>query len=344
MINFDKYNREILMPKIHLLDYFPPKLISIKRITFYVLLSLMFLYVVTYSQIAKAQNSDWLTKDILFKSEDIQLAGSILQPTHPRAAIVLVHGSGQEKRMTDFASFLARNGIAVFTYDKRGVGKSKGIYAGPEVGTNNIDSANLNLLAKDAQAAVKTFHQQLHNPNIPIGLLGFSQAGWIIPLAANKNPLVDFFVLYSGAVIPAREQLRFQFFTNGRKDFWDKHTETEARHHVMNDPDRYQFINTDPVTSLKTTAVPGLWLFGSRDIQIPVGLSIERLNALKAQGKPFEYCLFPTLDHNTSLSASAEPSDIALQWIKSRTKRKFTPSPLEQENHKNTKILGVHKN
>ncbi|MDQ1149812.1 alpha/beta hydrolase family protein [Sphingobacterium zeae] len=332
------------MPKIHLLDYFPSKLISVKRIRFNMLLSLMVLYFIPYPQNAKAQQSDWLTKDIIFGSEGIQLAGSILQPKHARAAIVLVHGSGQEKRMTEFASFLARNGIAVFTYDKRGVGKSEGIYAGPEVGTNNIDSANLNLLAKDAQEAVTTFRQQLDNPNIPIGLLGFSQAGWIIPLAANKNPLIDFFVLYSGAVIPAREQLRFQFFTNGRKDFWDKHTETEARQHVMNDPDRYQFINTDPVASLKTTAAPGLWLFGSQDIQIPVGLSIERLNALKAQGKPFEYCLFPALDHNTNLSASDEPSAIALQWIKSRTKLKFTPSPPVQENHKNTKILGVHKN
>jgi hypothetical protein len=42
------------------------------------------------------------------------------------------------------------------------------------------------------------------------------------------------------------------------KRFWDKHTEADARQHVANDPDRYQFTNTDPMTSLKTITTPGL--------------------------------------------------------------------------------------
>ena len=310
------------MPKAYLLDGSSTNSSPLQRILFSTLPFLIAIYCVLFAQHAKAQSLDWSTKDIVFKSEGIKLAGTMLQPRKPHAAIILIHGSGQEKRMMEFASFLAQNSISVFTYDKRGVGKSEGTYAGPEVGTNNIDSANLNLLAKDAQAAVKTFRQQLGNTTIPVGLLGFSQAGWIIPLATNKNPLIDFFVLYSGAVIPAREQLRFQFFTDGKKDFWDKYTEAEARQHVANDPDRYQFANTDPLTSLKTITTPGLWLFGSKDIQIPVGLSIEHLNALKAQGKPFDYCLFPSLDHNTSLSASNEPSAIVLNWIKSSLQEK----------------------
>ena len=62
--------------------------------------------------------------------------------------------------MTEFAKVLAENGISVLTFDKRGIGESGGIYAGPEVGTNNIDSLNLNRLAKDASAAVNILHQQ----------------------------------------------------------------------------------------------------------------------------------------------------------------------------------------
>ena len=38
---------------------------------------------------------------------------------------------------------LAETGIVVLTYDKRGVGKSGGVYAGPKVGTNNVDAADL---------------------------------------------------------------------------------------------------------------------------------------------------------------------------------------------------------
>ncbi|MDR2921209.1 MAG: lysophospholipase [Tannerella sp.] len=148
----------------------------------------------------KAQSPDVTVEDIRFESEGVTLAGTIYTPRHSDAAVVLVHGSDQTPRMGEFASLLAENGISVFTYDKRGVGESGGVYAGPEVGTNNIDPANLTLLGEDASAAVNVLYQR--NKSIPVGLVGFSQAGWIIPIAANKNPLVDFMVLFSGSLIP----------------------------------------------------------------------------------------------------------------------------------------------
>lgn len=264
-----------------------------------------------------AQSLDSLkTENVTFKSEGVSLVGTIYKPKHSHAALVIVHGSGQEPRMTEFAELLAKNGISVLTYDKRGVGESGGVYAGPEVGTNNIDSVNINLLAKDASAAVNILHQ--HDKNIPIGLVGFSQAGWIIPITANKNPLVEFMVLFSCPTITTLEQLRFQFYTNGNTDFWENHTEAEVREHIMNDPDRYQFISTDPKVALSTLSIPGLWLFGEKDIQIPVKLGIEHLNAFKVQGKPFEYTLFSKLGHNTAFANTTEPVDISIHWIKQK--------------------------
>ncbi len=218
----------------------------------------------------------------------------------------------------EFAKRLAKEGIAVLTYDKRGVGESGGVYVGPSVGTNNIDTTNLNLLAQDANAAVKTFQAYLKNKKIPVGLVGFSQAGWIIPIAASKNPQIDFMVLFSGPTITTLEQLRFQFYTNGNNNFWENHTEADAIDHTLNDPDRYQFAATDPKIDLNTLAIPGLWLFGEKDIQILVKLCIEQLNTLKAQGKPFEYTSFPTLGHNTSSSNDTAPVDTAIQWIKQK--------------------------
>ena len=190
------------------------------------------------------------------------------------------------------------------------------MYNGPEVGTNNIDSTNLNLLAKDASNAVNTLHQQ--NQNMQIGLVGFSQAGWIIPIAASKNPLVKFMVLFSCPSITTLEQLRFQFYTNGNSDFWKNNTEENAREHIKNDPDRYQFTDTDPKVALSAISIPGLWLFGEKDIQIPVKLCIEQLNTFKVQGKPFEYTLFSTLGHNTSSTKTTEPVHISIQWIKQK--------------------------
>ena len=257
------------------------------------------------------------TEKITFKSEGINLAGTIYKPKESHAGVVLVHGSGQEPRMTDFAELLAKNGITVLTYDKRGVGESGGVYAGPEVGTNNIDLANLTLLAEDASAAISILHK--YNKNIAIGLVGGSQAGWIIPIAANKNSSVDFMVLFSCPVITTLEQLRFQFYTDGKTDFWENHTQEDAREHIQNDPDRYQFTGTDPNIALSTLSIPGLWLFGGKDIQVPVELCIANLNTFKAKGKPFEYVMFSTLGHNTAFTDNTMPVDISINWIKQKS-------------------------
>lgn len=263
-----------------------------------------------------------IKQDIIINSEGVNLAGTIYKPKNAYASVVVVHGSGQETRMTEFAELLANNGISVLTYDKRGVGKSGGVYAGPEVGTNNVDSLNINLLAKDARAALNKIKN--YSNGTPIGLLGFSQAGWIIPIAANNNPLVNFMVLFSCPTITSLEQLRFQFYTNGNTNFWVNHTEEDARNHIKNDSDRYQFISTDPKVALRNISAPSLWLFGEKDIQIPVKLCIEQINELKSKGKHFEYILFPNLGHNTAFADDKSPVEIAINWIKEKTKN-FKP-------------------
>lgn len=251
------------------------------------------------------------TVPVTFESAGVTLSGSLYSPSHPQAAVVLVHGSDRVPRMAGLAEQLAHQGLMVLTYDKRGVGASGGVYAGPEVGTNNISVENLNLLAADAAAAVNVLHSRRND--LPIGLLGASQAGWIIPIVANNNPQVGFMVLFSSPTITTLEQLRFQFFTNGQTDFWDHHTDAEVRAHLQNAPDRYVFTPTDPKESLNKLNIPGLWLYGQQDIQIPVSLCIEQLNALKMANKPFDYVLFPALGHYTYQDA---PLQMAVNWIK----------------------------
>ena len=266
-----------------------------------------------------SQTSEFTIQDVKFESQGVTLAGSIIMPKNPFAAVVVVHGSDPVKREMAFAIRLAKEGIAVLTYDKRGVGESGGVYAGPSVGTNNIDTSNLNKLSNDAHEAVETFQNYLKDKKIPIGLVGFSQAGWIIPMTASKNPHIEFMVLFSCPTITTLEQLRFQFYTNGNNTFWENHTDADAREHTKNDPDKYQFVATDPKTFLSALSIPGLWLFGENDIQIPVKLCIEQLNIFKVQGKSFEYTLFPTLAHNTAFNSNTTPFDISIQWIKQKT-------------------------
>ncbi len=278
----------------------------------------------TWAQVTPGtpSESDFTISDVKFNSMGITLEGAIYKPKQITAALVIVHGSGKEVLRTEMATLFAKNGIAVLIYDKRGVGKSGGTYVGPEVGTNNIDSANLHLLATDASAAANTLLANLPAKHGPVGLLGFSQAGWVIPLAVQKNPKLNFMVLFSGPVINTLEQLRFQFYTQGNTNFWDTHTEAEARMHTLNDPDRYPFAATDPIEVLKTLSAPGLWIFGGKDIQVPVGLSIDRLETLRAKGKSYTHHVFPELGHNTAFSKSPEPVNLAIEWIKNiKTKK-----------------------
>lgn len=292
------------------------ELSSNRRMKSLLSLPLFFLCLIALNE-AAAQSLDSITRrDITFTSEGVILAGTLFSPTDPQAAIVLVHGSGQEKRMNGFAERLAAYGITVLTYNKRGVGESGGIYAGPEVGTNNVDSANLSLLAKDASAAVHKLHEL--EKDLPIGLVGSSQAGWIIPIAAALNPSVDFMVLFSGPTITSLEQLRFQFHTNGAPNYWENHSEAEAHEHIKTDPDRFQFTPADPKHSLSDLDIPGLWLYGAKDIQVPAQLCIEQLTRLKKEGKPYDYGLYPNLGHNTASASDETPVEDAMLWIKQR--------------------------
>ncbi len=263
-----------------------------------------------------AQSSEFSIKEVKFESNGVMLSGTILKPKNAVAGVVIVHGSDPVKRDLEFAKLLAREDIAVLTYDKRGVGNSGGVYVGPSVGTNNIDSSNLNLLSQDASAAINVLRGSLKNKRTNIGLIGFSQAGWIIPLAAEKNKNVNFMVIFSGPLITTLEQLRFQFYTNNDTNFWDTHSESDAREHIKNDPDKYQFVDTDPIKSLSKLNIPGFWIFGGKDIQVPVKYSTENLEQLKAKGKSYSYIIFNELGHNTSSSNSPEPFKKATQWIR----------------------------
>ena len=261
-----------------------------------------------------------VTIDVDFRSGSATLAGTILVPPNPIAGVVIVHGSGQTARDLAFAQELAQRGVATLTYDKRGAGKSGGVYVGPEVGTNNVDTANLELVANDAVAATSEVSRRISSPPTPIGLIGMSQAGWVIPLAAVRSPDVKFMVIWSGPLVTTLEQLRFQFFTEDKKDFWTKNTEAGVREHIRSGPDRYQFLPTDPAASLSHVSIPGLWLYGLQDLSVPVSLSIERLDSLKSSGKRFSHIEFADAGHELPFSSALSAS---INWIQ----RTIVPVP-----------------
>jgi uncharacterized protein len=137
--------------------------------------------------------------DVVFSNGAVRLAGTLISPVtgdkHP--AVILVHGSGPATRefMLPFARFLVRRGMAVFSYDKRGAGQSSGDWK----------TASFDDLAGDVVAAFEHLEHRQDIDASQIGLLGVSQAGWIMPLAAVRAKDLAFLISVSGPGVPASE-------------------------------------------------------------------------------------------------------------------------------------------
>jgi uncharacterized protein len=94
-----------------------------------------------------------------------------------------------------FARFLVRRGIALLAYDKRGVGGS----------TGDWNSASFDDLAGDVAAACAYLKSRSDVDPARIGLLGISQAGWVMPLAAARVTDLAFLISISGAGVTVAE-------------------------------------------------------------------------------------------------------------------------------------------
>lgn len=247
-------------------------------------------------------------ESVTFSSHGATLAGTLVRPSgDASAAVVFVHGSGRQERNLEWARRFAVQGIAALVYDKRGVGASEGTYEE----AHSVGGPNISLLADDAVAALGALG--VRQPGVPLGLAGISQAGWIVPLAAERTRLAAFLVLWSGPVCKVSEE-----------DIYSKHTldrdsqalpsyeeALRARKEPYVWPD-FLGVDTDPNQSLEKLSVPGLWIFGGNDGSIPVELSVRRLDGLKSRGLPYEYVLVPGLGHNNM----NETFSTATDWIR----------------------------
>lgn len=251
-------------------------------------------------------------EEITFESHGTLLAGSVVLPNtgNIRAAIVFVHGSGKQSRNLALAEKFAAAGIASLVYDKRGAGQSGGVYESQQ----SVSGMNISLLADDAAAAVNALAIQPELEGVPIGIAGISQAGWIAPLAAERNPAAKFLVLWSGPVCKVSEEDIYSKYT-ADKDLARPPPYREAlqaRKTPYIWPD-FLGTDTDPADSLSKLTIPGFWIFGDNDGSVPIDLSISRLQALQraGAGTRYEYRLFPGLGHNNLDETFAA----AVEWI-----------------------------
>jgi alpha/beta superfamily hydrolase len=230
----------------------------------------------------------------------ITLTGLLTLPpaSGPHPAIVVVHGSERGER-NDFlrqqlSGFMASHGIAVLTYDKRGVGDSGGVYQ--EVASE----ANVSLLAQDALAGVSYLKGRSDIAIPHIGLIGSSQAGWIIPRAAQSGD-VAFFVILSGAVVSVGIENAYSSYTNDGAAR-PQYSPAEISEKLA----LAQSSGFDPVPVMMKLTQPGLWLWGDQDKSMPVPESPKNLIASLRKASlawPITSFQTPTIISNNRIKA-----------------------------------------
>jgi dienelactone hydrolase len=193
--------------------------------------------------------------------------------TGPFPAVAMVHGSGPATReeFQSFAAYLASRGLAVLAGDKRGIGQSLGTYPGERATEPTLD-----VLARDAQAEARYLATLPEIDDARIGLFGDSQAGWIIPLAASREPAVRFAVAVVGPTA-----------TVGESDLWgtlagkSQSPPSGTRAQMLTEVRAEGPSGFDPRPFLAKLSIPMLWIYGDDDRNVPTELCVERLQALK---------------------------------------------------------------
>lgn len=194
--------------------------------------------------------------------------------TGPFPAVVMAHGSGPQTRdeFQVFAAFCASLGIAVLADDKRGVGQSRGEYPGERATQRTID-----VLARDAQAEARYLAALPGIDRSRVGILGDSQAGWIIALAASRERAIRWAVPLVGPTVTVDES-----------DLWGSlagqgvSPKSASDERMLTDVRAAGKGGFDPVPSLRTLSIPVHWIFGDDDRNVPTALCVERLQQLQA--------------------------------------------------------------
>ena len=283
--------------------------------------------------------------DVRFSNGQETLAGAIVKPGDRSLchSVVLVHGSGPETRSSGGATMayrdhLVSHGYAVLSCDKPGAGESTGDWRRQTLEDRSAEVAS----------AVRFMESQTFVHSRHVGLLGWSQAGWVMPIVTQLVESVAFIVSISGPAVTPLEQEMYRIQSQMRAD---RFSETEvsralgAYSHVAemaregNTVERildvldaarreswFDYLGVDtkeiltflvanlwfnPLPYLRQLRCPFLGIWGELDTFVPVQKSMRLTrDALTAAGNArFELQSIPRANHRMQQSVTGSPNE-----------------------------------
>jgi len=176
--------------------------------------------------------------------------------------------------------------VGLLCYDKRGVGQSTGSYS--NVGTGSSVEV-FPILAGDVVAVVEYVAGRPEIDADRIGLIGGSQAGWLMPLAASLSDEIDFIISISGATSSVGISDRFDAIAE--RGLSEEEIEADLASYEGT-------LGFDPRPVLEELDIPVLWVYGGRDQSNPTANDISIIEEIVAEhGSDFTIEFFPTANH-----------------------------------------------
>ncbi len=261
--------------------------------------------------VLRIPNFDFKEEIITFEYDNKTLVGNLILPKNqegPYPLVIFVHGDGAEDRTANgaysyFFDELSKKGVACFSWDKQGVGESEG----------NWEHQDMKSRAEEVISAINALKNNKNIASEKIGLMGFSQAGWVMPYVSTLSKYPDFIVSVSGAINVVEQgaylnELRMidEGYTNEEINeykylktnmyelidegmnydeytvYWNKNIrEYESKDSTSMTKDRFIFSSNewpDAREHLVNVTCPVLAIFGLEDLNVDIKNSIEEYN------------------------------------------------------------------
>ncbi len=301
------------------------------------------------------------SEEVRFSSQDLVLSGTLHRPTGvgPHPALLMLQGSGATDRdsggyFPPIRDHFIENGLAVFSWDKPGIGGSSGDWR----------QRTLFDRGDEALDALAWLREQSGIDPERVGVWGHSQGGWIGPLVASRSRDVAFLVVNSGPGVTPEAQDFYGMEHTLRRDgvpedeieqalIWmralhdaaragtpfgevkpklfepNRGTAAESYFGTIGSDDWPFFVLNfqrpyDPIESLEQVTCPTLALFGEFDPLVPVAESIRIFEeaARTAGNHDLTIHVFPGADHRIRVGESLRFApgylDVMTDWLRRR--------------------------